>query len=293
METGRRGAVTGLRLDTGDLLRCGLLVVSTGVRPEVALARDAGLHVGRGVVVDDTLTTSHPDVHAVGECAEHRGEVAGLVAPAWDQARVLADQLTGARPQARYTGSRLVTRLKADDIDLVSIGQHCPEADGDPATEIVTFDDPSRGTYKRLVVRDDRLVAAIVLGDSRTTGRLVQLYDDDGTVPADRTSLLFGVRSAEKDTVDPGLLPDRSLVCTCNSVSKRQIVLCWQRGARTVGDVAAGTRATTGCGTCRDNVGGLLEWLRRVDPPQDDAQPAQHPVEVPATAPAVPVGSPA
>jgi assimilatory nitrate reductase electron transfer subunit len=255
----------GLALADGTDVPADLLVLACGVRPDTALARSAGLAVGRGVLVDDELRTSDPHVSAIGDCAEHRGTVYGLVAPAWDQAAVVADRLTGGT--ARYAGSRVVTRLKATGIDLAAMGTLDPDA------ETLSFSDPARGTYARIVVRDGRLTGAVLLGDNPSVGTVVQLYDRDADVPADRRSLLLGRAfgaPAAAPAESPAFMPDQAVVCRCNSVTKARITACWRAGARTVGDVAAATRATTGCGGCRDAVTGIVEWLSTVDPAAAD-----------------------
>jgi assimilatory nitrate reductase electron transfer subunit len=175
-----------LRLADGSAVGANLLVVACGVRPDTALAEAAGLAVNRGILVDDALRTSDPRVYAIGDCAEHDGTVYGLVAPAWEQAATVADRLTGGT--ARYRGSRPVTRLKAGGIDLAAMGCVVP----DPDAEVVSFADPARGTYVRLVIRDNRLTGAVLLGDNPTVGAVVQLFDRDAEVPADRRSLLLG-----------------------------------------------------------------------------------------------------
>jgi assimilatory nitrate reductase electron transfer subunit len=260
--------VTGVSLDDGRIVLADLIVLACGVRPDVGLAVEAGLAVDRGIVVDDHLrSVTDERVYAIGECAQHDGQVYGLVAPAWEQARVLAGVLTGEA--ARYGGSQTVTRLKAAGVELAAMGDvHGEESDD---TEVVTFTDPARGTYQKLVLRDDRIVGAILLGDTRPAGTLTQLFDRGGPAPPDRAALLLDTR---RDAVDkPGRLPDRSTICQCNGVTKGAIRASWQAGARTVADVVRATRATTGCGTCRDRVCGLLDWLSGADP-----EPAAVPV---------------
>jgi len=252
----------GLTLDDGRQVDADLVVLACGVRPEVGLARAAGLVVDRGVVVDDQLRTlSDERIYAIGECAQHDGQVYGLVAPAWEQARVLADVLTGRT--AAYGGTRAVTRLKAAGVELAAMGEtHLDDSDDN---EMVTFVDAARGTYQKLVLREGRIVGAILLGDTRAAGTVTQLFDRGSAAPHDRAALLLGsVRSAEADT--PTRIPDRATVCQCNGVTKGAIRQSWQDGARTVADVAATTHATTGCGTCRDTVCGLLDWLAAADP---------------------------
>jgi len=257
-----------LTLSDGRELETDLLVLSCGVRPEVTLARAAGLTVNRGVVVDDRLRTSDPDISALGDCAEHDGVVTGLVAPAWEQARVLARVLTGENPRERYRPRPPVTRLKAAGIDLAAMGD--PEGGGDPDVEELSFSDPARGTYARLRIVGERLTAAIMLGDNPSVGTVIQLFDRGAPVPLDRRTLLLGRSrdaAAPTTTESPALMPDAATVCQCNTVRKGALVRSWRAGARTMDDLVAATRATTGCGSCRDAVEGILDWLSAVDTP--------------------------
>ncbi|MGI5273067.1 FAD-dependent oxidoreductase [Nonomuraea sp. CA-218870] len=246
----------GVRLADGELVEGDLVVLACGVRPLTSLAAEAGLEVRRGVVVDDELRTDDPSIFAVGECAEHDGTVYGLVAPAWEQAAVAADVITGGK--SRYRGSRLVTRLKASSVELAAMGEtHLT----DEHAEVVRFSHRARGTYRKLVIRDDRLVGAILLGDTDAVGTLTQLYDRGGPVPGDRAGLLFPGPASAARAESPTLMPDAARVCHCNNVTKGQIRACWEAGAKDVAGVAAATRATTGCGTCREAVAGIVGWL--------------------------------
>ncbi len=258
-------------LADGEHLPADIVVLAAGVEPDVALAREAGLTVNRAIVVDDHLRTSDPHVWAIGECAEHRGSVYGLVAPAWEHATVVANALTGGGG-ASYGGSAIVTRLKASDVDLATMGD--AHLDDDETAEVVRFVDPVRGTYKKLVIRDGRLTGAILLGENATVGAVTQLFDRGGPVPADRIALLFPGRGAATTVENPAHIPDRATVCRCNNVSKRAITKCWLAGAKTVAAVAGVTRATTGCGGCRDLVAGIVDWLAVADP---DDEPAGEP----------------
>jgi assimilatory nitrate reductase electron transfer subunit len=256
-------AVSAVVLDDGSRLPCELLVLCCGVRPRTALAAAAGLRVDRGVVVDDHLrSVDDPRVRAIGECAEHRGIVHGLVAPCWEQAAVAAGLVAG-RGGPGYSGSRVVTRLKAAGLELATMGD---TADDDTA-EIVRFSDSGRGVYQKLVVRDGRLTGAILLGDTRTVGTVMQAYDRCAVLPPDRAGLLMVRRNMSSSATDsPVTLPAAATVCQCNGVTKAALVTAWERGARSVADLAGRTRATTGCGTCREVVSGLAEWLAESDP---------------------------
>jgi assimilatory nitrate reductase electron transfer subunit len=251
------GPGVALTLGDGRELTADLLVISCGVRPDIGLAKAAGLAVRRGIVVDDQLRTSDPAISAIGDCAEYGDSPSGFVAPAWEQARVLAATLTGDR-QARYRPLPPVTRLKADGIDLAAMGSL------DSGTEHLTFADPVRGTYARLAIDADRLTGAILLGDNPAVGTVIQLFDRGAPVPIDRRSLLLGRAIGGGAAVAP-VTENAATICQCNAVSKGKLVGAWQAGCRTLGEVVDATRATTGCGTCRDAVEGIVDWLTRTD----------------------------
>ncbi|WP_086663110.1 FAD-dependent oxidoreductase [Lentzea kentuckyensis] len=254
----------GLVLDDGTHVPAELVVVSAGVRAETSLAVKAGLEVDRGIIVDDALRTSDPRIHAIGDCAQHPGTVSGLVQPAWDQAAVLADRLTGSNPASRYRGTSVVTRLKARDIDLAALGDVHTEVDC-PDSEVLCFQEPSRGRYAKLVLRDDRVAGAIVIGAPDAAATITQLYDRGIPAPTDRLALLLG-RALPAEAASPADLPSSAVICRCNTVSKGQIVSAWRAGAETVPQLAEATRATTGCGGCKDAVCGLLDWLGASQP---------------------------
>ncbi|HEY8548729.1 MAG TPA: nitrite reductase large subunit NirB [Vicinamibacterales bacterium] len=273
--------VEGLRFSDGTTLETDLVVIAAGIRPNVALARDAGLAVNRGVIVgDDMVSVSDPAICAVGECAEHRGVAYGLVAPLWEQTAVLADRLSGARPDAAYTGSRTSTRLKVMGIDLAVMGEKDAQ---DPDDEVVTYSEPRRGVYQKLVVRDGRLAGAILLGDTSAFPTLQQLFDRGEPLPDARTEVLFPGRDAgaSRSVAD---LPDAAQVCNCNGVSKGAIAAAVRGGCRTLKAVCDRTRAATGCGSCR---GQVEEIVRAVagDGLEDDPSIHYYVPGVPLTKP--------
>ncbi|MGF1430073.1 NAD(P)/FAD-dependent oxidoreductase [Kitasatospora sp. LaBMicrA B282] len=177
--------VTGVQLVGGRTLEADLVVLACGVRPRTGLAYASGLAVGNGVLVDDRLAASAPGVYAIGDCAEHRGAVHGLAGPAWEQAEALAAQLAGA--PAGYTGSRPLARLSAGPLEYAAFGEVGEEQ---PGTDVLRLADPTRGSYKKLVLRGDRLVGGILLGDLATVGALTRAYERDDPLPADPLSLL-------------------------------------------------------------------------------------------------------
>jgi assimilatory nitrate reductase electron transfer subunit len=255
--TGTR-AVTGVGLADSRHIPGELVVLACGVRPEVELARAAGLQVDRGVVVDDALTTSDQAVFALGDCAQHRGVVYGLVAPAWEQAAVLADVVTG-RP-ASYVGSRTVARLKAMDLEVAALGDTAPGVDDvEAGLEVLQWVDPTRHVYKKLVVRDGVVTGAILLGDLDTAGTVTQAFDRATVLPPDRLHLLFAPQRGA--AAEPA---DDDVVCTCNAVTAGRLRTC---GSRTVAEAALATRATTGCGTCATSVAALLRAAHPADQP--------------------------
>ncbi|MFJ5275247.1 NAD(P)/FAD-dependent oxidoreductase [Streptomyces parvulus] len=188
------GAVRSVELADGYALGADLVVLACGVRPRVGLAREAGLDVGEGVLVDDELRTSDPHIRAVGDCAEHAGRVYGLAAPALEQAGALAGLLAGGT--ARYTGTRSLTRLTLagtggplgpdGPFDLAAFG----ETDPLPGDDVVQLADATRGTYRKVVVRDDRLVGGVLVGELGTVGALARAWEGAEPLPSDGGPLL-------------------------------------------------------------------------------------------------------
>ncbi|WP_238421261.1 nitrite reductase large subunit NirB [Gordonia sp. 'Campus'] len=251
------GAITGVGFTDGDSLPADMIVVTAGIRPNVEIARGAGLVVERGIVVDDQMRCEDEAfIYSVGECAQHRSEVYGLVAPLWEQAVVLADVLTGANPQAEYHGSRLTTKLKVAGVDVAAMGVKGPERDDD---EFVQFYEPRNGVYKSVVVRDNKLIGAMLLGDISKVSFLTQAFDDKVPLPDERISMLFdlGTPSAETGAAE---LADDVQVCNCNGVTKGDIVSCVASGCTSVGEVCAKTRAGKGCGSCKGLVADIVEF---------------------------------
>jgi assimilatory nitrate reductase electron transfer subunit len=251
----------GLKLDDG-LVPADMVVVTAGVKPEISVAKAAGIEVDRGVRIDDCLRTNDPRVYAIGDCAQHEGAAAGLVQSAWEQAEVLADLLTGHNVAARYRGTPVVTRLKARDVDLAALGDVHADVDAEDA-EVLCLNDPSRGRYAKLVIREGRVAGAILIGAPDAAATITQLYDGRMPVPSDRLAVLLGRALPSEATVasSPAELPGNALVCRCNSVTKSQLVTAWRSGATGVTELASATRATTGCGSCREVVCGIAEWL--------------------------------
>jgi nitrite reductase (NADH) large subunit len=253
----------------GGVLECDMVVIAAGILPNTALASAAGLAVGRGILVDDGLACRDADgVYAIGECAEHRGQIYGLVAPLWEQAQVLADRLSGRHPDARYCGSQVSTRLKVAGVDLAVMGVR----DAEEGDEVVTYIEPSRCIYKKLIVRDDRLAGAIVMGDGAIVPSLLQAFGEGTRLSANRSELLFPAAS-ETAPASVDRLPDAARICDCNAITKGRILEAALEGACTVGAIGERTRAGTGCGSCRPEIQALLDHVRR----ELDARAASEP----------------
>ncbi|ADB75663.1 nitrite reductase (NAD(P)H), large subunit [Geodermatophilus obscurus DSM 43160] len=259
--------VEGVVLKDGRRLDCDLLVVATGVRPHTDVAVLSGLEVERGIVVDDQLRTDDPDVYAIGECAQHRGSVYGLVQPAWEHARVLADVLTGTDPDAEYHGSRTATKLKVAGVDVATMGVNTPERDDD---EFLVISEPRRGVHLSVVIRDDVLVGATLLGDTRKVAYLTQAFDRGAPLPEERIRLLVDLSDGAPE-VGVAEMPADSQVCNCNGVSKGDICGAVAGGCGSVGAVMDATRAGKGCGSCKGLVKQVVEWAADGDLTEDPA----------------------
>jgi nitrite reductase (NADH) large subunit len=249
--------VRGVWLLDHPLLDCDMVVVAAGIRPNVDLAVTSGFTVERAIVVDDYMRTmDDPDVYAVGECVQHRGEVYGLVAPLWEQAVVLADQVTGTDTTAAYFGSRTATKLKVAGVDVASMGVQGPERDTD---EHIVFSEPKRGVYKSLVIRDEKLIGATMLGDTSKVAFLMQAFDRGLPLPEERLEMLFNLGTPAEE-VGAAELADDAQVCNCNGVSKGALVACVESGVKSVAGVMDKTRAGKGCGSCKTMVCQIVEW---------------------------------
>ncbi|WAC54470.1 nitrite reductase large subunit NirB [Gordonia sp. SL306] len=251
------GTIAGVGFADDQSLPGDMIVVTAGIRPNVDLARRAGLVVERGIVVDDQMRCEDEGfIFAVGECAQHRSEVYGLVAPLWEQAVVLADVITGTNPDAEYHGSRLTTKLKVAGVDVAAMGVKGPERDDD---EFVQFYEPRSGTYKSVVVRDNKLIGAMLLGDISKANFLTQAFDEKVPLPDERISMLFDMGTPSTAT-GAAELADDVQVCNCNGVTKGDIVGCVRGGCTSVSEVCAATRAGKGCGSCKPLVADIVEF---------------------------------
>lgn len=251
----------GLRLAHAPTLPVDVVVLAGGARPSVSLAAEAGLPVGRGVVVDDTLATADPRVWALGACAEHDGRAPGFVARAWAQADVLAARLAGEDGDGTYRPRGTVARLRADGLEAAVLGE--PGERG-PDDRAVAVSNPVAGTHRELVVRGGAIVAATLVGDLSRVGVVGQAFAR-GTRLGDHEPLrlLAGDPAAPGAPGDgppdglPDSLPDGAEVCACAGVTAGRLRAC-----TSLAEARATTRAATGCGGCAAVVAGLVGATR-------------------------------
>jgi len=247
--------VEAVKLKDGRTVKADLVVMAVGIRPNATLAKKAGLACDRGVLVSDTLQTYDPSIYAVGECVQHRGATYGLVAPLFDQAKVCANHLA-CRGHSAYGGSQTSTKLKVTGIDLFSAGDFGP---GEGREDIV-FRDAARGIYKRLVVEDDKLIGAVLYGDTGDGAWYFNMVQTGESVADIRDRMIFGQALAAND-LDPSNavagLPDTAEICGCNGVCKGTIISAIQKGHTTLQEIRTHTKASASCGSCT----GLVEQL--------------------------------
>jgi nitrite reductase (NADH) large subunit len=249
--------VTGVRLDDGTELPADIVVMAVGIRPNAVLAKEAGLETNRGVLVGDDMRTSDPDIFSVGECVEHRGLCYGLVAPLYEMAKVVAAQLAGDEAAA-YTGSVTATKLKVTGIDLFSAGDFGEAKD----RQDIVLRDAARGVYKRLVLKENRIVGAVLYGETGDGSWFFDLLRKETDVTELRDTLIFGQSYVGGAPLDPtaavAALPDDAEICGCNGVCKGKIVqTITGKGLSTLAEVRAHTKASASCGTCT----GLVEQV--------------------------------
>ncbi|MBD8653901.1 NAD(P)/FAD-dependent oxidoreductase [Rhizobium sp. CFBP 13726] len=248
--------VEGIELDDGRVITGDMVIMAVGIRPASSLAKDAGIAVNRGIVVDDGMMTSDPNVFSLGECAEHRGICYGLVAPLYEAARVLADRLIGGTSE--YHGSVVNTKLKVTGINLFSAGDFA-EA---PDREEIVLRDASAGIYKRLVLKDNGIIGAVLYGETADGSWFFDLMKRGTDISQMRDTLIFGQSYQGGSPLDPmaavAALPDDAEICGCNGVCKGKITTTITgKGLISLDDVRAHTKASASCGSCT----GLVEQL--------------------------------
>ena len=253
---GEDGKVKAIKLDDGTELPCEMVVMAVGIRPSADIVKETGLEINRGILVSDDMRTSDPDVFALGECVEHRDQCYGLVAPLYEMAEVIADNLLGG--EAEYAGSVTATKLKVTGIDLYSAGDF---AEGEDREEIV-LRDATGGIYKRLVIKDNKIIGAVLYGDTADGPWFSDLLKKGTDISEMRETLIFGQSYQGGESLDPlaavAALPDDAEICGCNGICKSQITgKINELGLSTLDDVRSHTKASSSCGTCT----GLVEQL--------------------------------
>lgn len=246
--------VTGLLLDDGSTIECDLVVMAVGIRPNKSLAERSRLYCNRGIVVNDYMQTlTDPAVFAVGECIEHRKKTYGLIPPLFEQARILAYHITGQGFRS-YPGSVVSTRLKVSGVDVFSAGDFL----GDESSEVIEYIDRSGGSYKKLLLKDNRIIGTVLFGDTTDCPRFFQMMQDEVDISSQRSTLLLGstiINSVSEMTSD-------TIVCGCNGVTKGHIVdAITKHGLTTPKEVAAHTKASASCGGCASLVQQILSSL--------------------------------
>jgi nitrite reductase (NADH) large subunit len=249
-----RDEVEAVEFVDGERIPADLVVIAAGIRPNADLARRAGIHCERGIVVNDYMETSDPRVFAVGECTEHKGETFGLVAPLLEQGKVLAATITGNR-EPKFEGWKPAAKLKVMGVDVFSAGEYLET----PGTDVVRYEDAGSGIYKKLLVRDNRLKGVVLVGDAADSNRYMDWFRSDADLVVRRRNLLFPEPVADKGQ-SIAEMPDSETVCGCMGVTKGKIIQSiHEKTIRTMAHLKECTRASTGCGSCSAACEGLLK----------------------------------
>ncbi|MDC3418438.1 nitrite reductase large subunit NirB [Aquibacillus salsiterrae] len=232
-----------------------LVVMAVGIKPNVMLAKKANIATNRGILVDDYLETSEPDIFAVGECVEHNQIVYGLVKPLYEQGEVLAQHLCNI-PTKGYQGSVLSTHLKVAGINVFSVGQFTEH----PTIKSIQFHNEIVSTYKKVFFQDNKAIGAVLYGDIKEGPKLLDTIVKQKFIPdKEKADLLKPVDIRDSYTAN---LPRSEFICTCNSVSKGQIIDCvLGEKLTTIKEVQACTKASSSCGGCKPAVSELLEYI--------------------------------
>jgi nitrite reductase (NADH) large subunit len=251
------GHVEGVKFKDQSELPADMVVIACGIVPNVELGKKAGLLVNRGIVVNDAMETSDPAIFAIGECVEHRGVTYGLVAPLYDQGKVLAATMTGTK-DATYAGSVPATKLKVAGVELFSAGEF--ELQG-TFREMVTYQDDLSGIYKKIVIENDKVVGCILVGDTSDSNHFLELMRKAEPLGERRKHLLFDKPSQNTPGSHEDVMarPDTDTICGCIGVTKGQIICAIrEKNLTSVAEVKGCTKATSGCGTCAGLVEGIV-----------------------------------
>ncbi|HEX7895530.1 MAG TPA: FAD-dependent oxidoreductase, partial [Terriglobales bacterium] len=249
------GHVEGVEFKGGGSIAADLVVIAAGIRPNITLGEKAGLEIKRGIVVNDYMETSNPDIFAVGECVQHRGICYGLVAPLIEQGKVLAATITGNKGPT-YEGTVLGTKLKIMGVDVFSAGEINDKVDG---SEVIRYEDPSLGIYKKLTLKNNKLSGVILVGETRDSHNYMEWLRSQNDLSTMRRQLLFPDSSADTG-LDVAQMSDSETICGCMGVSKGAIIQAiHKQGVCTMAQLKEHTRASTGCGSCAGLCQSLLK----------------------------------
>ncbi|SEN69650.1 nitrite reductase large subunit NirB [Lihuaxuella thermophila] len=267
-----RKRVKGLRFKDGSKTEADLVVMAVGIRPNVALAKESGIEVNRGIVVNDYMQTNIPNIYAVGECAEHRGTVYGLVAPLYEQAKELAKKICGIDSNG-YQGSILYSQLKVSGVDVFSAGEFME----DEHTRAISFYDEINGVYKKVLIRNNKMVGAILFGDVSESAKWLHMISQQADVSEVVKLSLFPSSPEDSGSSMVAKMPDHEVVCRCNRVTKGAIMkaIC-NEGLSTVEEVKQCTKASGSCGGCKPLVASILEYTLHEAP--DTLPAAKEPI---------------
>ncbi|AZN41217.1 nitrite reductase large subunit NirB [Paenibacillus albus] len=252
--------VSGLRFKDGTEEAADLIVMAVGIRPNIQLARESGIQVNQGIVVDDYMQTNVPNIYAVGECAEHRETLYGLVAPLYEQGAILAKKLAGVAVDG-YKGSVVSTKLKVSGVHVFSAGRY---ADG-PGTKALRVQDDLEGVYKKIVFENGKVVGAVMFGDTIESSKVYAAIRSGEDYSGREKEILFGGAGAsgggravsEADLA--AAMSGDEIVCGCNGVAKETIVTAiMEQGCVSIGEIKACTKASGSCGTCKPVVEAIL-----------------------------------
>ncbi|KAA6448982.1 NADPH-nitrite reductase [Bacillus atrophaeus] len=248
--------VEGVRFKDGTSIEADLVVMAVGIRPNTKLGAEGGIPVNRGIIVNDYMQTEIPHIYAVGECAEHRGIAYGLVAPLYEQAKVLAKQICGIDTNP-YEGSVLSTQLKVSGVEVFSAGDF---NESDDKKAIKVFDEQD-GIYKKIVLRENQIVGAVLFGDSSEGNRLFSMIQKEADISETSKISILQPLNQEAGTSLVAAMSDDEIICGCNGVSKGNIIHAIQeQGCSSTDEIKACTGASRSCGGCKPLVEELLQF---------------------------------
>jgi nitrite reductase (NADH) large subunit len=246
--------VTGLRFKDGSVAEADLVVMAIGIKANTSIAKNSGIYVNRGIVVNDFMETAVPHVYAVGECAEHREIVYGLVAPLYEQGRILAARIC-SQDSSPYQGSITGTQLKVAGVDLYSAG----EIFEDETTQSIKIHNDFDGVYKKILIRNNRIVGAVLYGDTNDSTKLFRMLSKNEDISGMTSTSILQSQDGASDSNDVAAMPDDELICGCNGVTKGAIVdAIHTQGLTTLDQVSQCTNAGRSCGRCKPMVSQIL-----------------------------------